>query len=71
MADQIITTVWRVIQHPDAWTLLAAAPDLRQSLADVLTLARIKWGNLDPDANKIFERAEALLASMKELPHAN
>ena len=38
------------------------APELRQSLADVLTLARLKWGNLDADANKVFKHAEALLA---------
>ena len=35
--------------------------ELRTSLANVLTLARIKWGNLDADANKVFEQAETLL----------
>lgn len=33
---------------------------LREALAEVLNLARLKWGNLDLDANAVFERAEAL-----------
>jgi hypothetical protein len=35
--------------------------ELREALGNVLTLARLKWGNLDTDANKVFEKAEALL----------
>ncbi len=42
--------------------LIAAAPELLDSLADVLALARIKWGNLDADANTAFELAESRLA---------
>jgi hypothetical protein len=36
--------------------------ELQESLGNVLTLARLKWGNLDADANKVFEQAETLLA---------
>ncbi len=45
--------------------LIAAAPDLLASLCDVLSVARIKWGNLDPDANKVFADAEAAIAKAK------
>jgi hypothetical protein len=32
-----------------------------QNFIDTLALARIKWGDLDPDANKVFEKsAESL-----------
>lgn len=42
--------------------LIAAAPDLLASLQEVLSLAVIKWGNLDPDANSVFESARAAIA---------
>lgn len=38
-----------------------AGPALLPSLIDVLALARVKFGNLDPDANIVFERAEAAI----------
>lgn len=37
----------------------AAISAARSSMADLLAIARIKWGNLDPDANKIMENALA------------
>lgn len=35
--------------------------ELREALSSVLSLARIKWGNLDAEVNTVFDRAEALL----------
>ncbi len=34
---------------------------LLESLRAVLQLARLKWGNLDPGANAVFEAAEAAI----------
>lgn len=45
--------------------LIAAAPDLYEALAHTLSLARLKWGNLDPDANGVFEAASAALAKAR------
>lgn len=42
--------------------LVTAAPDLLAALQLTLTFARIKWGNLDADANKAFELAEAAIS---------
>jgi hypothetical protein len=42
--------------------LLASARELESALALTLAFARIKWGNLDDDANKAFAIAEAALA---------
>lgn len=42
--------------------LFAAAPELLSSLQDTLALARIKWGNLDPNANEVFSAAEAAIS---------
>lgn len=36
---------------------------LRAALANTLALARVKWGNLDANANTVFAEAEALLAA--------
>ena len=41
--------------------LYASAPALLESLKNMYSLARLKFGNLDPDANILFERAEAVL----------
>jgi hypothetical protein len=35
------------------------------TLGNVLALARVKWGNLDPDANAVFEEAERAIAAAK------
>lgn len=49
--------------HEDATIdLMRENAQLKASLVDVLSLARVKFGNLDPDANKVFEMAEKLLA---------
>jgi hypothetical protein len=42
--------------------LIAAAPELFEALGNTLALARLKFGNLDPDANTIFAKADAVLA---------
>jgi hypothetical protein len=42
--------------------LMRENAQLKASLVDVLSLARVKFGNLDPDANKVFEAAGKLLA---------
>ena len=36
------------------------------ALRDTLALARLKWGNLDPDANGIFAIADAVLSAEGE-----
>jgi len=51
---------WRKISHGD----LEAAIKAVESLGNVLALARLKWGNLDADANKVCEDAEAVLAAV-------
>lgn len=45
-----------------AGRLIAAAPELLEALADVLALARLKWGNLDAGANTVFAAAKAAIA---------
>ncbi len=45
--------------------LIAAAPELLEALESVLCLARLKWGNLDKDANVVFESAESLIKKAK------
>jgi hypothetical protein len=47
------------------WDRLASQQSERQVLANVLALARVKWGNLDADANKVFAEAEAILAGQQ------
>lgn len=42
---------------------VAQEPDCRQVLSEVLALARLKCGNLDSDANTVFEKAHQLLAT--------
>lgn len=42
--------------------LIAAAPELLEALRDTLAIASIKWGNLDPDANTIMDKARAAIA---------
>lgn len=39
-------------------------PALVEALRDNLALARIKFGNLDPDANRVFAAAEDLLSKL-------
>lgn len=48
--------------------LNAAAYDMLVSLRDCLLLARIKFGNLDPDANIVFATAEAAIAKATSKP---
>ena len=45
--------------------LLAASKRLYEALNNTLSLAVCKWGNLDPDANKVFESAFAALAAAR------
>ena len=49
---------------------LTREEQLYNSLAQVLQLALIKWGNLDPDANTVFNRAHALLETPPAQPVA-
>ena len=42
--------------------LIAAAPELLGSLIDVLGLALLKYGNLNPDAPIVFDQARAAIA---------
>lgn len=42
--------------------LIAAAPELRHALVLTLQICRMKWGNLNSDANVIMELAEDALA---------
>lgn len=44
--------------------LIAAAPELLIAAINLLAIGRLKWGNLDPDANTIFEQAEALIGRL-------
>jgi hypothetical protein len=61
MFDPVVTT-----EQDDAnANLIAAAPELLESLESVLTLARLKWGNLDKDAWAEFEKARAAIAKAK------
>ena len=48
-------------QHANG-LVIAAAPDLLEALQQTLALAMVKFGNLDPDANKVFEQAQAAIA---------
>lgn len=47
--------------------LMAAAPELYAALNDTLALALLQWGNLDPDANKVFAAAHAALAKARAM----
>lgn len=49
------------VEADDFVRLAAAAPELLEVLKDTLALALVKWGNLDPDATKVFERAQAAI----------
>ena len=54
---------------PDPAAAIQAAMN---AIADLLAIARIKWGNLDADANKIMENAEnalKLLTPSKPILH--
>lgn len=42
--------------------------ELVAALTDTLAIARIKWGNLDPDANTVMDNAAKTLASAKGTP---
>lgn len=42
--------------------LRARVVELEAALTDTLALAWLKWGNLDPDVNTVFENARAVLA---------
>jgi len=39
--------------------------DLLAALEETLSIARVKWGNLDPDANIVMDRAHAALAKAR------
>lgn len=41
--------------------------ELRQSCIDLVVIARAKWGNLDPDANAIMDKASKLIAQTEPL----
>lgn len=45
--------------------LIAAAPELFQSLIDVLAFARLKWGNLNEDANTVMDKAAEVIAKAR------
>lgn len=45
--------------------LIAVSPELLESLQEVLALAVIKYGNLHPDVNAVFDKAAALIAKAK------
>lgn len=50
--------------------LIAAAPELLDSLQEMKALAEIKFGNLDPDANVLFEKAKVVIRKAKGYPPA-
>lgn len=41
--------------------LIAKSPELLESLIDVLALAVLKYGNLNPEANIVFDRANQII----------
>lgn len=43
---------------------IADVTELLAALPDVLALYRVKWGNLDPDANAALARVEAALTKI-------
>lgn len=45
--------------------LFAAAPELLEALANMHALAKMKFGNLDEDANVLFALAEAAIAKAR------
>ncbi len=45
--------------------LIASAPQLYEALSNTLALAILKWGNLNTDANKVFEDAFAALRAAR------
>lgn len=46
----------------------AALTQFCSSMADLLAIARIKWGNLDPDAHKVMENAQKSLNLLTPAP---
>ena len=46
--------------------LFTLAPEILKALYDNFALARLKFGNLDPDANKIFAATEAVLKELQK-----
>lgn len=46
----------------------ASVTELAAALPPLMALYRLKWGNLDPDALKVYERVEA---AMKSFPVEN
>jgi hypothetical protein len=42
--------------------LIAAAPELLEALGGTIALARLKWGNLDPEVDAFLTSAETVLA---------
>lgn len=43
----------------------ATIDELVRALETTLALALLKWGNLDPDANKVFDAAKSTLAKAR------
>lgn len=43
----------------------ALIAELLEALGDTLSLARLKWGNLDPSANIVFDHASAVLTKAR------
>jgi hypothetical protein len=41
-----------------------------QPFIDLLAIARIKWGNLDPDANRIMDEAKASIGTIAKMVEA-
>lgn len=46
----------------DQAEMLALVKEMREAHINTLSIARIKWGNLDKDVNAIFEQAEQSIA---------
>ena len=46
-------------------TKVSAVEDLYKSLGDMMTLARLKWGNLDEDFNALYEDAVSARAKYR------
>lgn len=43
-----------------------AVAKLLEAMPDLMALYRLKWGNLDPDATKVYERVEIALADLNK-----
>lgn len=64
-SDDVLAGHARLIQCAQACAGVpdpaAALTEFRSSMTDLLAIARIKWGNLDHDANKVMENAQKAL----------